>query len=457
MEGDVLALSGAERERLDVLGRLMRGELRQARAAELLGVGVRQVKRLVRGYRREGDASVVSRRRGRPSNNRLDEATVAAIEAALRTRYADFGATLASEKLGEIEGVSVSKETVRQIQIRLGLWRPKRRRVKKIFQVRERRPRFGELIQIDGSPHDWFEGRGPRCALIVFIDDATGRLTHLRFTPAETTKAYLEALEAHVLAHGLPLAFYSDRHGIFRVNAKEAEGGDGFTEFGRVVERLRIELIHATTPQAKGRVERANQTLQDRLIKEMRLAGVSSMDEAQAFADGFRDRWNKRFAVAPRQAEDAHRPWSAANNARSPRRLPSVPARPATRSRRPGREWRCAEPRSPFSTSSTGPCACASRTATSLSRPSRPSRPRSRSKTTKPSTPVSTPSSQETPETREAQPQAPRKGVDNGLARYGAIGSALRQAVIHPHPTPSPLPERGHLNLATEGDISTLP
>jgi hypothetical protein len=144
----------------------------------------------------------------------------------------------------------------------------------------------------------------------VFIDDATGRLTRLQFAAAETTKAYLQALEAHVLAHGLPLAFYSDRHGIFRVNAKEAQGGDGLTEFGRVAERLRIELIHAATPQAKGRVERANQTLQDRLIKEMRLAGVSCIDEAQAFADGFLERWNKRFAVAPRQAEDAHRPWS---------------------------------------------------------------------------------------------------------------------------------------------------
>jgi transposase len=309
LNGDVLALSVAERERLDVLGRVMRGELRQARAAELLGVGVRQVKRLVRGYRSEGEVSVVSRRRGQSSNNRLGAAKVAAIETALQTRYADFGATLASEKLSEVEGVRVSKETVRQIQIRLGLWRPKRRRVKKIFQVRERRPRFGELVQIDGSPHHWLEGRGPRCALIVFIDDATGRLTHLRFAPAETTRAYLEALQAHVLAHGVPLAFYSDRHGIFRVNAKEAQGGDGFTEFGRVVERLRIELIHATTPQAKGRVERANQTLQDRLIKEMRLAGVSSIDEAQAFADAFRERWNKRFAVAPRQAEDAHRPW----------------------------------------------------------------------------------------------------------------------------------------------------
>src|SRR5208283_3376105 len=367
--------------------------------------------------------------------------------------------------VGEIEGVSVSKETVRQIQIRLGLGRPRRRRAKTIFQVRERRPRFGELIQIDGSPHDWLEGRGPRCALIVFIDDATGRLTHLRFAPAETTKAYLEALEAHVLAHGLPLAFYSDRHGIFRVNGKEAQGGDGFTEFGRVVERLRIELIHATTPQAKGRVERANQTLQDRLIKRCAwLACRPSMRRkrsptlsANAGTKGSRSprgRPKTPIGLGPAPRPISPRRWRAANNARSPRRSLSAPAQPARPSRRPGRAWRCAEPKSRFSTSSMGPCACASRTATSLSRPSRPCRPRSRSKTTKPSTPVSTPSS---PETREAQPQAPRKGVDNGLARYGAMGSALRQAVIHPHPTPSPLPERGHFNLATEGDISTLP
>jgi hypothetical protein len=261
-----------------------------------------------------GDASVVSRRRGRPSNNRFEGAKVGRIETALRQRYADFGATLASEKLLEIEGIAVSRETVRRIQIRLGLHKPKRRRAKRLFQLRERRPRFGELIQIDGSPHDWFEGRGPRCTLIVFIDDATGRLTHLHFAPTETTKAYLQALRAHVLAHGLPLAFYSDRHGVFRVNAKEAQGGDGFTEFGRVVERLRIELIHATTPQAKGRVERANQTLQDRLIKEMRLAGVSGIEEARAFVEGFRERWNARFAVAPREARDAHRPWTGSED-----------------------------------------------------------------------------------------------------------------------------------------------
>jgi len=310
MSGDMLALSGRERERLDVLRRLERGELRQARAAELLRIGVRQVKRLVRIFRAEGDASVVSRRRGRRSNNRLAETARTRIEAALRERYADFGPTLASEKLAEIEKIAVSRETVRTIQIGLGLHRPKRRRAKRAFQIRERRPRFGELIQIDGSPHDWFEGRGPRCALMVFVDDATGRLTRLQFAPAETTKAYLAALEAHGLAHGVPLALYSDRHGIFRVNAKEAASGDGYTEFGRVAERLRIELIQAATPQAKGRVERANQTLQDRLIKEMRLRGVSNIADAQAFAQEFIELWNAKFARPPLDGADAHRPWT---------------------------------------------------------------------------------------------------------------------------------------------------
>jgi hypothetical protein len=215
-----------------------------------------------------------------------------------------------AETLLEREGVGVSAEAIRQMRIGLCLWRPKARRAKRVFQIRERRPRFGELIQIDGSPHDWFEGRGPRCTLIVFIDDATNRLTASRFAPSETTRAYLETARAHVLAHGVPLAIYSDRHGIFRVNAKDAQSGDGKTEFGRVAERLGIEPIHARTPQAKGRVEGANQTLQDRLVKEMRLQNVSSIEEANAYLPVFIAGWNKRFGVKPRNEASAHRPWA---------------------------------------------------------------------------------------------------------------------------------------------------
>jgi len=302
-------MSAKERERAHVIRQVAERKLRQQRAAELLGIGVRQVKRLVASYRRRGDRGLVSGRRGKPSNNRLAANVTSRIEAALRDRYADFGATLAAEKLGEHEGIAVSAETVRQIQIRLGLWQPRRRRARRVFQIRERRARFGELIQVDGSHHAWFEDRGPRCALLVFIDDATGRLTGLLFAAAETARGYLELLRSHILAHGVPLALYSDRHGIFRVNAKCVASGDGLTEFGRVVGRLKIEQICATTPQAKGRVERANQTLQDRLVKELRLEGIADMASAQAFLPGFMARYNAQFAVAPRSGEDAHRRW----------------------------------------------------------------------------------------------------------------------------------------------------
>jgi transposase len=310
MSGGVLSMSGKERERAFVVRQCVEGRLSQREASERLGISVRQVKRLVQAWRREGDAGLVSRQRGRPSHRRLSEARRAEIGRLLKEQYEGFGPTFASEKLLERDGIQVGVETVRQIQIGLKLWRPKSRRAKRVFQLRERRSRFGELIQIDGSQHGWFEGRGPRCTLIVFIDDATGRLTALRFAPVESGAAYLAALRDQVLTHGCPLAFYSDRHGIFRVNAKDAQSGDGKTEFGRVVERLGIGLINALTPQAKGRVERANQTLQDRLVKEIRLRNICSIVEAQAYLPEFILEWNRKFAVAPRDETPAQRPWT---------------------------------------------------------------------------------------------------------------------------------------------------
>ena len=304
-------MSLTERERACVVRQVGSGQLSQGVAAERLGIGLRQMKRLMRQWRVSGDAGLVSRQRGCRSNRSLTSDFHSVLEEHLRGQYQGFGATLAAEKLAERDGIKVSAATVRRAQIRLGLWRPKSRRQKRLHQLRERRPRFGELIQIDGSPHAWFEGRGPRCTLIVFIDDATNRLTALTFAASETTRAYLEALRGHVLEYGCPLAFYSDRHGIFRVNAKDAKSGDGKTEFGRVADRLGIEPIHALTPQAKGRVERANQTLQDRLVKEMRLQNISSIEAAHGFLPTFIASWNERFAVPPRVEQSAHRPWTA--------------------------------------------------------------------------------------------------------------------------------------------------
>jgi transposase len=217
MAAEGLWMSNVERERSHLVRQTQEKHLSQRQASERLGIGIRQFKRLVRSWKQQGDAGLVSRQRGRASNHRLAPGDRERIALLLREKYPDFGPTLAVEKLLERESIAVSAETVRQMQIAMGLWRPKRRRQKRVFQLRERRPRFGELIQIDGSPHAWLEDRGPRCTLIVFIDDATSRLTALHFAPSETTRAYLTALRSHVLAHGRPLAFYSDRHGIFRV------------------------------------------------------------------------------------------------------------------------------------------------------------------------------------------------------------------------------------------------
>jgi transposase len=305
-----LLMSAGERERSHLIRRTVEKTLSQREAAERLGIGVRQFKRLVRVWKLHGDAGLTSRQRGRVAHNQLAESTRIRIERLLHGTYPDFGPTLAAEKLAERDGIVVSRETVRRIQTRLKLHRPKKRREKRVFQLRDRRPRFGELVQIDGSPHDWFEGRGARCTLIVFVDDATSRLIALHFAPAECAAAYLSAVRDQVLTHGRPLAFYSDRHGVFRVNAKDAASGDGKTEFGRVVERLGIGLINALTPQAKGRVERANQTLQDRLIKEMRLSNIDSIEAARAFLPGFILKYNEKFGVPPRDGTPAHRPWT---------------------------------------------------------------------------------------------------------------------------------------------------
>jgi len=308
MPEETIALTQRALHRLKVIEAVTDRRLTPAAAGGPLGITARQVKRLVAAYRADGAAGLVSRRIGQPSNRRIKESLRETIRALLVARYPDFGPTLAQEKLLEVHQIEVSIETVRQLQVELGLWKPKRRKAARAFQLRERRGRFGELIQIDGSPHAWFEGRGPRCTLIVFIDDPTGRLVQLAFAPSETTAVYLGVLRRHLEQYGRPVARYSDRHRIFRINQVEPANGATTTQFGRALAGLEIEAIHARTPQAKGRVERANQTLQDRLVKELRLRGLSDLASANAYLPAFMADFNARFAVTPRSAEDAHRP-----------------------------------------------------------------------------------------------------------------------------------------------------
>lgn len=306
MKGDQVTMSQRELDRVGVIQAVANRQLRQREAAEQLNLSVRQIRRLVQRFRAEGPAGLVSRHRGKTPNNAFPPGVRTAVLELLRTRYTGFGPTLAQEKLAEIEGYSLSVETLRQWMIDDNLWTPRTRKQARVHQRRPRRPCLGELVQIDGSPHDWFEDRGPRCTLIVFIDDATSRLMALRFAPAETTQAYMQTLRTYLDQHGRPVALYSDRHSIFRVNHPEQDGQ--LTQFSRALKTLDIAAIHANTPQAKGRVERANQTLQDRLVKELRLQGIDTIDAANAFLPTFLDPYNARFAVAPQNPTDAHRP-----------------------------------------------------------------------------------------------------------------------------------------------------
>ena len=274
---ELLAMSGKELSKLEVMQRLKEKRLKQCEAAEMLGVSIRQVKRLYKGFREKGAKGLISKRRGRESNNHLKADVVQKALDLIKSKYADFGPTLAHEKLVEIEGLKLSDESVRKIMIGEGLW--KARRVGKIVthQMRERRACYGELVQIDGSPHDWFEGRAEKCTLLVFIDDASGQLLQLRFVKSESYFSYCAAAQGYFERCGKPVAFYSDKHSVFRVNTPNNGLGDNLSQFGRAMSELEIEIICANSPQAKGRVERVNETLQDRLIKEMRLRGIASL------------------------------------------------------------------------------------------------------------------------------------------------------------------------------------
>lgn len=303
----VVAMSHGELSRYDTLQRVARRELRVEDAAALLGLSSRQIFRLLDRMRSGGPEALVSWKRGRPSNRRFDDAYRDRVIAIVREHYHDFGPTLAAEYLHDHHRLTVSHETLRQWMMAAGLWKDRAARRPRAYQPRYRRDCRGELIQVDGSKHWWFEDRGPQCTLLVYIDDATSELMHLKMVESENTFAYMQATREYIERHGKPVAFYSDKHSVFR-NTNATANGDGMTQFGRAAEALNIEIICANSPQAKGRVERANATLQDRLVKAMRLEGISSIEEANAFLPDYIVRHNQRFAKAPFDRLDLHRP-----------------------------------------------------------------------------------------------------------------------------------------------------
>jgi hypothetical protein len=307
MVKEVLTMSHQELDRLEVLKLIEDKRINQIQGAKQLDLSTRQLRRIQLRYNIDGAKGLISKHRGRISNNKFSDEFKLEIADLIKENYHDFKPTFAHEKLIEIHHKKLSVESTRKIMIEHGIWQAKIKKRQKVFQRRAPRSRFGELIQIDGSPHDWFEGRAPNCTLLVFIDDATSAITDLRFNSTENTQGYMELMNSHIKKYGRPQALYSDQHSVFIPNYKIAKDRNVQTQFYRAIQTLDIKLILAKSPQAKGRVERANKTLQDRLVKEMRLNNINNIEQANEYLERFRLDHNTRFAKAPINKDNAHR------------------------------------------------------------------------------------------------------------------------------------------------------
>jgi len=313
MNRETITLTNKEWQRATVVKLAVEGEITVAEAATALRLSPRQVKRLKRRYEAQGAAGMAHGSRGRPSRRRIPPEVVEIVLKLATGKYAGFNDVHLTEKLNEEEGISISASTVRRILRSHGLGAKRKRRPPRHRSRRQRRPQLGMLVQVDGSPHRWLEDRGPSFCLIGAVDDATGRVLHAHFQPHEDVWGYLKLFRGIVEQYGIPLAVYSDRHSIFSRNdnhwSKEEQlrGRQDPTQVTRALEQLGVELILAHSPQAKGRIERAWGTFQDRLQSELRLAGANSMEEAQAVLDRFVPDYNRRFAKAPAQAGHAFR------------------------------------------------------------------------------------------------------------------------------------------------------
>src|SRR6202162_1201986 len=311
METERIAMSQPERDRLKVLHEVKQKHLTQEEAAQRLKVTDRHVRRMLIRIGERGDGGIVHQLRGRPSNRKLAAPLEQKIVARIRHRYADFGPTLAAEHLAK-DGFLVSRETLRKWMIQRALWRPRSKRIKAVHVWRERRACFGELVMQDSSSFRWLEARGPFCQLIALIDDATSRIW-ARFAEHDSTAENLRTLGGWLRRYGRPLAHYTDKNSIFRTTrragiAEQLQGEGARSQFGRALQELGVEWIAAHSPQAKGRIERLFATLQDRLVKEMRLAGIDGIEAANHFLETrFLPEWEKRFTVAPRNPRNAHR------------------------------------------------------------------------------------------------------------------------------------------------------
>lgn len=308
-ERDIIIMSIGEVRRLKAVQSTIDGHVTQKTVAAILGLSERQVRRLVRDVRECGDRGVIHTLRGRPSNRRIPEETRGKVLSLYQGRYPDFGPTLAVEKLIEYDGIKISDETLRRWLIEAGFW--KKRRKRSFFrQWRPRKECFGQMVQMDGSHHDWLEGRAEELVLMGYIDDATNRI-YGRFYDYEGTLPAMDSFKRYVETYGLPMSVYLDRHTTYKSPRKltewdEAEGIEFLSQFERALKELGVEVIHALSPQAKGRIERLFGVLQDRLVKEMRLRGIKTKEEANGFLEEYLLHYNERFEVCPANENDVH-------------------------------------------------------------------------------------------------------------------------------------------------------
>jgi hypothetical protein len=307
---DMVMVRQGELKRLHVIQKVLERVIKQVEAAEILSLSGRQIRRIVKRIRSEGDRGIVHQSRGKPSNRRTPDKVKNNVIRLYRAQYKDFGPTLASEKLLERDGIGISDETLRRWLLEAGDWK-KTRKVRGHRRWRERKHHAGEMVQMDGSHHDWFEGRGPWCVLMGYIDDATGKVFG-RFYEYEGTIPAMDSFKRYIQKHGLPMSVYLDRHTTYKSTAKpsiedELNNTMPLSEFERALKELGVEVIHANSPQAKGRVERLFGTLQDRLVKEMRLRGIRTIEEGNRFLKQYLPVYNKRFSVRSMESNNVHR------------------------------------------------------------------------------------------------------------------------------------------------------
>lgn len=309
---DILTIKPKELKRLQVIRKVIDQQINQQQAADYLDLSDRQVRRIVRRVREQGDSGVIHRLRNQPSCHRIDQKIRQKIVEVYREKYGGFGPTLASEKLLEKNKLKICDETLRLWLIKEGLWKAKKQRKKNKRAWRVRKDHAGEMVQMDGSHHDWLEGRGPELVLMGYVDDATGR-AYGRFYEYEGTQPAMDSLKAYIRRYGLPKSIYLDKHSTYKINKAQRykewpfrDKGE-LTQFARACQQLGIELIYAHSPQAKGRIERMFGTFQDRLVKELRLAEAKTLKQANRLLANYLPKFNKRFNVVARESGDLHR------------------------------------------------------------------------------------------------------------------------------------------------------